>query len=139
MTNHCKSQITNGRGDTEDPEVSRRDFFQHTVGGAVVVGALAVAAMTMSGPVQAQYGGGPYVWKSIATYRDSPNGPQFLRPMRPFPPTCGMSDRRAADQPEWLVPLLLSAAGRALSATRGCWPDILRRALRLEKSITHPI
>jgi hypothetical protein len=77
MTNDCKSQIINGRGDTEHLEVSRRDFFQHTVRGAVVVGAGAVSAMTISSPVQAQYGGGPYVWKSIAAYRDSPNGPQF--------------------------------------------------------------
>jgi hypothetical protein len=69
MTTNCKSQITSCRGDTEEPGVSRRDFFQHTVRGAVVVGAGAVCAMTMSGPVQAQYGGGPYVWKSIATYR----------------------------------------------------------------------
>jgi hypothetical protein len=72
MTNNCKSQITIGRGDTEDPEVSRRVFFQRTVRGAVVVGAGAV----MSSPAQAQYGG-PYVWKSIAIYRDSPNGLQF--------------------------------------------------------------
>jgi hypothetical protein len=77
MTNDCKSQIITGCGDTEDPEVSRRDFFQHTVRGAVAVGTGAVSAMTISGPVQAQYGGGPYVWKSIAAYRDSSNGPQF--------------------------------------------------------------
>ena len=77
MTNHCPSETTNARGHTEDPEVSRRDFFQHTVRGAVAVGAGAVSAITMSGPVQAQYGGGLYVWKSIATYRDAPNGPQF--------------------------------------------------------------
>jgi hypothetical protein len=43
----------------------------------VALGAGAVSAMTMSGSVQAQYGGGPYVWKSIAAYRDSPNGLQF--------------------------------------------------------------
>jgi hypothetical protein len=77
MTNDCKSPIMTGRGDTEDPEVSRRNFFQHTVRGAVVLGAGAVSAMTMSGAAQAQYGGGPYVWKSIASYRDAPNGPQF--------------------------------------------------------------
>jgi hypothetical protein len=41
------------------------------------IAAGAFSAMTMPGSVQTQYGGGPYVWKSIATYRDSPNGPQF--------------------------------------------------------------
>src|SRR5262249_22867629 len=77
MTNDSKSQIITGRGDTEEPEVSRRDFCQQTLRGAVAAGAGAVSAVTMSGSVQAQYGGGPYVWKSIAYYRDSPNGPQF--------------------------------------------------------------
>jgi hypothetical protein len=89
MKNHCKSQITNGRGDTEHREVSRRHFFQQTVRGAVVVGAGAVSAMTMSGPVQAQYGGGPYVWKSIAAYRDAPNGPQFCARCVHFRPPAG--------------------------------------------------
>jgi hypothetical protein len=73
MTNDSNCQMSNA----EEPEVSRRVFFQQTVRGAVVVGAGAVCAMGVSGPVQAQYGGGPYVWKSIATYRDSPNRPQF--------------------------------------------------------------
>jgi hypothetical protein len=77
MTNDSKSQIITGRGDTEEPEVSRRDLVQQMVRGAAAVGAGAVSAMTMSGPVQAQYAGGPSVWKSIAAYRDSPNGPQF--------------------------------------------------------------
>ena len=64
--------------DTEEPEVSRRDFFQRGLRGAVVAGAGAFM-VTMSGPVRAQYGGweGPYVWKSTAYYRDQPNGPQF--------------------------------------------------------------
>jgi hypothetical protein len=62
---------------TAQPKVSRRDFFQQAVRGATAVSAGAFSAITMSSPVQAQYGGGPYVWKSIAYYRDYPNGPQF--------------------------------------------------------------
>ena len=57
--------------------MSRRDFFQQAARGAAAVGAGTFSAMTMSGPVQAQYGGGPNVWKSTAYYRDYPNGPQF--------------------------------------------------------------
>ena len=75
MINNSKSPISiTGRSETERPDVSRRDFFQQ---GAAAVGAGAFSAITMSGPVQAQYGGGPYVWKSTAYYRDYPNGPQF--------------------------------------------------------------
>jgi hypothetical protein len=50
-----------------------RDFFHHAVRGAAAVGAGAFSAMTISGPVQAQYGGwgGPNVWKSTAYYRST--------------------------------------------------------------------
>jgi hypothetical protein len=76
MTNTTKSPICiTGRSASEQLGVSRRNFFQQAVRGAAVVGAGAFSGMAMSGPVQAQYGGGP--WKSTAYYRDAPNGPQF--------------------------------------------------------------
>ena len=49
MTNDSKSQIMTGRGDTEEPKVSRRDLFQQMVRGAAAVGAGAVSAMAMFG------------------------------------------------------------------------------------------
>jgi hypothetical protein len=86
MPNDSKSQISKtDRSDTEEPDVSRRDFFQQAVRGAAAVGAGAFA-MTMSGSVQAQYGGRPDVWKSTAYYRDYPNGPQFCGPCVHFRP-----------------------------------------------------
>jgi hypothetical protein len=60
----------------EEPVVSRRNFFHRALRGAAVAGAGALSVVT-SGPVRAQYGGGPYVWKSTAYYRDAPNGPEF--------------------------------------------------------------
>jgi Ubiquitinol-cytochrome C reductase Fe-S subunit TAT signal len=58
MTNDSKSPVSiTGRSDREEPDVSRRDFFQHAVGGAAAVGTGAVSVTSMSGPVQAQYGG----------------------------------------------------------------------------------
>jgi hypothetical protein len=77
MTNDSKSPTVTARSDREEPDVSRRDFFQHAVRGAAAVGAGAFSVMGISGPVQAQYGGGPYVWKSTAYYRDAPSGPEF--------------------------------------------------------------
>jgi hypothetical protein len=65
MKSDCKFPISvTGRRDGQEPDPSRRDFFQPAVRGATAVSAGALSAMTMSGPVQAQYGGGPYVWKS---------------------------------------------------------------------------
>jgi hypothetical protein len=78
MNSNCKSLISGpGRSNKEGPDVSRRVFFQQAVRGVAAVGAGAFSATVMSGPVQAQYGGGPYVWKSTAYYRDAPNGPEF--------------------------------------------------------------
>lgn len=58
MTNDSKSPVSiTGRSDREEPDVSRRDFFQHAVGGAAAVGTGAFSVISMSGPVQAQYGG----------------------------------------------------------------------------------
>jgi hypothetical protein len=95
MNSDSKSPIpVTGRSNREEPDVSRRDFFQRAVLGAVAIGAGAFSAMTMSGPVQAQYGGGPYgggpyVWKSTAYYRDYPNGPQFCARCVHFRPPAG--------------------------------------------------
>jgi hypothetical protein len=78
MTSDSKSPLPMTRdGDPKEPELSRRNLFQQSVRGAAALGAGAFSVLTMSGPVQAQYGGGPYVWKSTASYRDAPNGPQF--------------------------------------------------------------
>ena len=78
MNDNSESPVSITRHDgTEEAEVSRRDFFHQALRGAAVAGAGAFSAVTMSGPVQAQYGGGPNVWKSTAYYRDYPNGPQF--------------------------------------------------------------
>jgi hypothetical protein len=81
MTNDSVSPASiSGHDGKEEPEVSRRGFFQQALGGVAVAGAGAFSMVTMSGPVQAQYGGyggGPNVWKSTAYYRDYPNGPQF--------------------------------------------------------------
>jgi hypothetical protein len=60
MNSDCKFPISvTGRRDGQEPDPSRRDFFQQAVRGAAAVSAGALSAMTMSGPVQAQYGGGP--------------------------------------------------------------------------------
>jgi hypothetical protein len=113
MTNDFHCQNSNAEG----PEVSRRDFFQHTVRGA--------RRRCGFRDDYVRFGAGPVRRGSLCLEihrrlsRFSQRAP-VLRPMRPFPPTCGMSDRRAADQPERLVPLLLSAASRSLPATRGC-------------------
>jgi hypothetical protein len=90
MINDSKCSISlTGRSNREEPDVSRRGFFRQAVGGAAAVGAGAFSAMAMSGPVQAQYGGGPYVWKSTAYYRDAPNGPEFCGRCVHFRPPAG--------------------------------------------------
>jgi hypothetical protein len=60
----------------EDAALSRRGFFRKAVGGAAVTGVGTFSILAMSRSVHAQLASGGYVWKSIALYRDAPNGPQ---------------------------------------------------------------
>jgi len=57
----------------------------------------------MAGPVQAQYGGGPLCVENHRRLSRLSQRAAILRSIRPFLATCGMSDRRAADQPGRLV------------------------------------
>jgi hypothetical protein len=58
MTNDSVSPASiSGHDGKEEPEVSRRGFFQQALGGVALAGAGAFSMVTMSGPVQAQYGG----------------------------------------------------------------------------------
>jgi hypothetical protein len=57
----------------EMPRVSRRNLFRKVLGGAALTGASAFSFVSLTGPVQAQWG---HVWKSIALYQPGPNGPQ---------------------------------------------------------------
>jgi hypothetical protein len=48
MTNDSKSPVSiTGRSDREEPDVSRRDFFQHAVGGAAAIGTGAFSVTSM--------------------------------------------------------------------------------------------
>ena len=59
----------------DDVESSRRNFLKTAVGGAAVTSAGAFSVLTMSGPAHGQLVPS-HVWKSVALYRDSPNGRQ---------------------------------------------------------------
>jgi hypothetical protein len=105
MTNEPKSPISlTGRSDREEPDLSRRGFFRQAVGGAAGCRGRCVLRNDDVGS-----GAGP-VWRRplcLEIDRVLPRCPQrsgILRPMRPFPPTCGMPNRGAADQSRRVVP-----------------------------------
>lgn len=70
-TNHCKSQITNGRGDTEYREMSRRDFSTHKCGAPSLSAPVPLRdddLQSAAGPVRRSLS-----LESIGTYREGPS------------------------------------------------------------------